>query len=145
MNPEIKAEWLAALRSGEYNQAFSRLKGPGGSFCCLGVLCDLYVKKGVGEWFMYSQDNGWLYSYRNGIETSRVCLPDSIVEASGITTPTAHIPDSAKIPLMNILIESGWKSDPSRRTRLGDYHDLSSLNDLGLSFDKIADVIEVAF
>lgn len=49
MNQEVKAKWLAALRSGQYKQ------GPGylrrnDQFCCLGVLCDLFAKEGHGDW-----------------------------------------------------------------------------------------------
>lgn len=40
MNPELKAKWLEALRSGNYNQGKHHLR-VGGNFCCLGVLCDL--------------------------------------------------------------------------------------------------------
>lgn len=51
MKPEIKARWVAALRSGEYKQGTDRLKTPNGEFCCLGVLCDLYHKeKTAGIW-----------------------------------------------------------------------------------------------
>lgn len=37
---ELRAEWLAALRSGEYKQAQGHLKEDGG-YCCLGVLCEI--------------------------------------------------------------------------------------------------------
>lgn len=40
MNPEIKSLWLAALRSGEYQQGRERLYHHG-KRCCLGVLCEL--------------------------------------------------------------------------------------------------------
>lgn len=46
MNQDIKAEWVAALRSGKYEQTNGALKD-GGGFCCLGVLCDV-VKDRVG-------------------------------------------------------------------------------------------------
>lgn len=50
MNPEIKARWVAALRSGEYKQTFGVLKNSQGH-CCLGVLCDLYAKeRGMRTW-----------------------------------------------------------------------------------------------
>jgi len=49
MNPEIKAAWVAALRSGEYSQGRGRLRNDH-AFCCLGVLCDLHRKAGLGEW-----------------------------------------------------------------------------------------------
>lgn len=45
MNPEVKAEWLDALRSGNYKQGKGYLKDNKDEFCCLGVLCDLYAKK----------------------------------------------------------------------------------------------------
>lgn len=36
-----KAEWVAALRSGEYAQGTGLLRDFDNRFCCLGVLCDL--------------------------------------------------------------------------------------------------------
>lgn len=48
MDAKIKADWLAALRSGEYKQGIGRLRQDG-KFCCLGVLCDLYNKKLMKE------------------------------------------------------------------------------------------------
>lgn len=44
MTPELKAKWIAALRSGEYKQTKGRLlrKWRGEDrFCCLGVLCEV--------------------------------------------------------------------------------------------------------
>ena len=40
MTPEFKAQWIAALRSGKYEQGKGRLR-EGDKFCCLGVACDL--------------------------------------------------------------------------------------------------------
>lgn len=50
MEPTAKAEWIAALRSGNYSQAQGTLKTLGNYFCCLGVLCDLSAKKSLGSW-----------------------------------------------------------------------------------------------
>lgn len=44
MNPEIKALWVAALRSGEYKQCRDRLRTEENTFCCLGVLCNLHAQ-----------------------------------------------------------------------------------------------------
>lgn len=44
MNPEIKAKWVAALRSGEYKQGKDRLRSRDNKFCCLGVLCNLHAQ-----------------------------------------------------------------------------------------------------
>lgn len=48
MNKEIKTDWVAALRSGEYQQVQRMLcsveDGEVTGHCCLGVLTDLYLK-----------------------------------------------------------------------------------------------------
>lgn len=49
MKPEVKAAWVAALRSGEYEQGKGQLRHID-AFCCLGVLCDIAAKHGVGVW-----------------------------------------------------------------------------------------------
>lgn len=38
MNPELKAKWVAALRSGKFQQGRGQLR-KGDEYCCLGVLC----------------------------------------------------------------------------------------------------------
>jgi hypothetical protein len=38
MDPKLKADWVAALRSGDFQQTRGNLESDGG-FCCLGVLC----------------------------------------------------------------------------------------------------------
>jgi hypothetical protein len=48
MNPEIKAQWIADLRSGEFEQGQSYLNADG-KLCCLGVLCEQAVRAGVLE------------------------------------------------------------------------------------------------
>jgi hypothetical protein len=50
MNKEIKTRWLNALRNGKYKQGKRRLKGVAGTYCCLGVLCDI-LKEDIGaDW-----------------------------------------------------------------------------------------------
>ena len=39
MNPDVKAKWVAALRSGEYEQGRVYLHDEDDRYCCLGVLC----------------------------------------------------------------------------------------------------------
>lgn len=50
MNPDEKAEWVAALRSDKYIQGSGGLRDAFNGFCCLGVLADILVKKGKGQW-----------------------------------------------------------------------------------------------
>ena len=66
MNPEIKAQWLAALRSGEYEQGKMVLSNSG-QYCCLGVLCELaflaggiVTKDSTGADVRYGTETGLL-------------------------------------------------------------------------------------
>lgn len=47
MNQEVKAQWIADLRSGKYPQGRGALRNSDGTFCCLGVLCEIAVDNGV--------------------------------------------------------------------------------------------------
>lgn len=43
---ENRAKWVAALRSGDYDQGAGCLKDPRQQrYCCLGVLCNVYEKE----------------------------------------------------------------------------------------------------
>ena len=44
MDKELKAKWVAALRSGKYKQGQGRLRSVDDTFCCLGVLADVEGK-----------------------------------------------------------------------------------------------------
>ena len=44
MHKRIKRIWLEALRGGKYEQTTGVLRSKKDGFCCLGVLCDLYIK-----------------------------------------------------------------------------------------------------
>lgn len=41
MDPELKAKWLEALRSGRYQQGHGALRSAAQCYCCLGVLADI--------------------------------------------------------------------------------------------------------
>jgi len=78
MNPQIKQKWVSALRSGEYKQTQRHLHDEYG-FCCLGVLCDLYIKENNLEWEPSRYDDN-VYVFQDGVAD----LPLSVVEWSGI-------------------------------------------------------------
>jgi hypothetical protein len=71
MNPEVKAEWVKALRSGEYVQGQNTMRQSGNSgspdtYCCLGVLAELAVKGGaiqaaelIGGSYSYDGSSAW--------------------------------------------------------------------------------------
>jgi hypothetical protein len=114
-DPELKAKWVAALRSGNYIQGSGRLKRkrwsagnePVTQFCCLGVLCDIVKPDG---W----KDNISNYPYHTFNE--------------GKSTQEEY-------PNLNTMKEFGIYTSAVKK--------LASLNDDDkLDFNKIADYIE---
>jgi hypothetical protein len=83
MNPQIKQKWVSALRSGEYQQTQERLRKEDG-FCCLGVLCDLYIKENNVEWEIDEDD---MYRY----EKHFTVLPPSVVEWAGVEDSNPYV------------------------------------------------------
>lgn len=123
MNPEVKAEWVAALRSGDYEQGKSWLRKAGVDsvqrYCCLGVLCDLSANKGEGEWIA---GNRFLFAGDEEISSSSTHLPKNLAGALGLSNNTPYIGLS-----------------------LWEIYSLTELNDDdddALTFDQIADMIE---
>lgn len=74
MNPELKAKWIAALRSGDYKQGRGVLRSPDESFCCLGVLCDI---SGMGQWIRRSY-------YADGTD-GYACLPAAVSRVAALS------------------------------------------------------------
>ena len=121
MNPEIKVQWVAALRSGKYRQGagvLHRRKPAGDEYCCLGVLCELAVRAGVAnvEPARYDGDS---FVYGAGDRYSSTYLPLVVREWAGL----ADRPD-ARNPLVK------------------GHHTLADLNDNLSTFREIANLIE---
>ena len=125
---ENARKWVAALRSGNYEQTTHRLRGKKG-FCCLGIACDLYMKAtGKGEWKKKSQrfGSGSLEPYY-GFEihdgehmvNADTILPQVVMDWIGI----------------HGAMGGYVKSD-------GTAASLDYDNDLGMDFSEIADIIE---
>jgi hypothetical protein len=51
MKKELKEKWVAALRSGQYEQARGKLRD-GDGYCCIAVLCELTEVQHDGESFI---------------------------------------------------------------------------------------------
>lgn len=69
MKRDLKAKWLAALRSGQYDQGTGMLRTLDNKFCCLGVLLEI-------AGFPCVEDGGSCYRYLNGDgATSATSLP----------------------------------------------------------------------
>jgi hypothetical protein len=118
MNPEIKAQWVAALRSGEFEQGKGTLKRDG-KFCCLGVLCELAARAGV---VTAAQDRG-ITRYGTGLE-----------HGTGIA-------DSGTLPPS---VRHWAEVDSHNPNLIPNNHESAAayLNDGGVPFAHIADLIE---
>lgn len=122
MNPEVKKKWLEALRGGEYLQGNGALHPTEDTFCCLGVLCDLYLREKGGEW----------------VKSYHPTVPFYLRDADGVKeklTLPLIVADWAEISSSPLTKET---TTPGDRKRLS----LVNLNDSGWNFNKIADVIE---
>lgn len=76
MDKTIKAQWIAALRSDEYEQGVGKLRNADNKFCCLGVLCDVVDPSG---WDRTDESDDWEYGGFAGD------LPTEMNDATGIT------------------------------------------------------------
>jgi hypothetical protein len=93
MNPQIKQKWLNALRSGDYQQGQNYLRTDNG-FCCLGVLCDLYIKENNVEWEI-NEDN--MYRY----EKHFTVLPPSVVGWAGVGDSNPYVNGKTSLGYLN--------------------------------------------
>ena len=116
MNAEIKKLWTDALRSGEYSQGRSGLC-INKTYCCLGVLCDLHSKISGTAWS--GEDKCKLYMNNSCL------LPKQVVAWAELESATYS---PVGIASYNVKIDSGQS--------------LASLNDFGVTFNEIADLIE---
>jgi hypothetical protein len=116
MDPTIKAEWIKRLLSGDYEQGQGLLHHTNdNTFCCLGVLCEIAVEAGVVTKEL-STDRRW-YCYKGLDHRSGVVLIDDVLKWAGlVSNGSAVVYD--------------------------DKETLASLNDKGILFKEIADVIE---
>ena len=136
MKQEVKDQWVAALKSGQYVKAKGNLKKGSTYFCCLGVLCDLASKNGVGEWMGNT--------FVAGSETQDAVLPFEVVEWAGL--PTKKEGTSANSPALG----SNPDISPRKMPNSGGYSfllsSLAELNDYtDLSLPEIGEVIEKEF
>jgi hypothetical protein len=113
MNSQIKQKWIDALKSEEYQQTSSHLHTEQG-YCCLGVLCDLYAKEKNNDEVQWDQ-----YDDHYEISGEGLVLPGEVREWSGLSDNDVFYYDERKMPIY-----------------------LAALNDGGMNFNQIAQVIE---
>jgi len=142
VNPSIKQRWITALTSGEYKQSKELLRTDEG-FCCLGVLTDLAVKDKVDgiEWYY---NNNRLS--KHGVSGSTIdpedsVLPPCVIDWAGTVTdnPNIILEDTSifKKEGRTIPIAMHFNRDTH-----GYHMTLACLNDAGVTFAEIAEIIE---
>lgn len=130
MNPEIKARWVAALRSGNYAQgrhALRRVIDGKDKYCCLGVLCDIASQDGIGAWV---ESNDHLSSRRLWKDSSDVigaALTPAVAEWAGISDDSEFAPRLKHNGCRHWAAHLNDGTDPGAKP---------------LTFEQIADLIE---
>lgn len=124
MDAQVKAKWIAALKSGNYKQGKGVLADPKrGEHCCLGVLCELAAAEGL-----IRKANDGRYIEFDG--ASHV-LPGTVARWAGLEYPDGR-------PMISPIV-------PERHVVDGCVYDnttLASLNDDDRAFTEIANLIE---
>lgn len=124
MREDIKERWVKALRSGDYKQGVARLNSNGEYFCCLGVLCDLYSKEFNIDWISLG-DSKVLPLDVVSNSVLDYFLPKYVQRWAELDSCNPNVPYEHTINGCII----GWAN-------------LASLNDSGLKFTEIADLVE---
>lgn len=117
INEKQFKKWITALRSGKYSQTTSTLEDKDG-FCCLGVACKVIIPKSKQNIDDY---DGFL---RGGLPTDHQPAPQWLLDMENDVHHRTNI---------GIGLEDAGKY-------------ISTLNDnMRLSFDEIADVLELIY
>jgi hypothetical protein len=129
MNQDIKNKWIDALLSGEYKQGYSVLHNrDDNSYCVLGVLCEVARKCGVIE---TSSKVSYYAGETRGIiectvygEYSTFMLPPEVTKWANLNDSNPTIPSNDPVAFQPTL---------------------SSYNDKGCPFSKLANIIKESF
>lgn len=138
MNQKVKQQWIQALRSGEYQQGDRGLCRIGidengkevKTYCCLGVLSDLYINAHPNEAEWATVDN----------LSKGLGMQDMLeFKLKGVEGGTCLFLHANVAQWIGLDVGSPTIIDKNRETR-----HLTALNDIDmLSFNEIADMIEL--
>lgn len=129
----FKTQLVAALRSGEYNQAFETLHIPNtNQYCCLGVACKLFNPDG------YDIDGDFCYENEERCSDLPTTVIREITDGVGDDNREREflLDEDQKQEAFRLFEENGIGYEGDK------YLSLACLNDFGLNFNQIADFIE---
>ena len=124
MKESVKEKWIEALKYGRYKQVKGHLKKMGG-YSCLGVLCDI---SDIGYWAKnkYSEVYARI-TFGHGLKFLDCnYLPQAVIRYAKIQSVSGALKEGVYYGSEGNCI----------------YHALTSLNDAGMEFDRIAEIIE---
>ena len=123
MKEEIRKRWVQALCSGKFKRGEGSLyNSDTESHCALGVLCELAVQDGVTE--RRDSRHGGPSFYGKSGEGSDNVLPPEVVEWAGLESES---------PILSFRSEGFGDTE---------FWSVSEMNDLGASYEYIAEKIE---
>jgi len=131
MKQDIKTEWLRRLRQPERMQGVGVLRDVEGEQCCLDLLMEIAVERGVqSPPVLRTSERCYYYPDDSGFPESGL-LTQAVVEWSGVSysDPFVRLDDITR----DKILSPSFEEDIS----------LSGLNDAGgVNFTEIADLIE---
>lgn len=125
LKADIKDRWINALCNGNYKQGKGCLLDEYGNYCCLGVLCDLYMK-----------ETGELVTWENSCDGE-----GNVTKIASFLGYTTILPEPIRFWAgLNEQSPSVTYTDMDGK---GEYFMLATLNDAhDASFDELAELIE---
>lgn len=109
MDQVIKQRWIEGLRSGAYKQTIGSLRDKHG-FCCLGVLCDLYIHDHVGKarWeLLGGEGDRYCFAHDHDVEWS--LLPVVVARWAGLTVANPSVGGGISLSVLN---DGGGSAEP---------------------------------
>lgn len=141
---QVRGKWVEALRSGDYEQAKSKLQvtevdsdsNKKIGFCCLGVLCDLAVRHGVIDKPIEIHET---YHSHNEFDGEVDGLPPAVRAWAGLKQADPDV----EVPWGTVTDPEWWEWDhPGEEHPETEEINIAELNDShGFNFDQLADVI----
>jgi hypothetical protein len=125
MDKRIAKLWITALNSGKYQQGMGvlcRVEDKECQYCCLGVLCDLYLKENGPDSLKVRENDAWddydtVIAYGGEVEI----LPIKVQQWAGMVSKKGDLPGV----------------DPVYQRS-----DLAAINDEGADFSEMAELIK---
>jgi hypothetical protein len=119
MNNNVRLDWVAELKHGNYIQGIGKLKDENNQYCALGVLCSLYIQKNPGRAAWVKKDGEYYFAQTFGskivvVEEENVQLPDVVKYWAGLTKndPIFVLPEDEKeISLIEVNDNNGEDFD----------------------------------